>query len=154
MSRANIAKITRERFALDALSLLRDALAHGLGAPPPASKRTRKAPADATGSQTSSGAPGDGPTALAAVPAWMGDESAERAYLITKEHPVALENAVRAHGRHNARFRALAAERLQAITPADHSGCTLAHISAVRMVEAWSSAGPRPPVATQKARVA
>jgi len=33
MSRnANIAKITRERFALDALSLLRDALANGLGA--------------------------------------------------------------------------------------------------------------------------
>lgn len=105
------------------------------------SAETAESPATSTGSGT---------TALAAVPEWMGDETREKEYLSTKTDPVSLQNAVRKYGRFNARFRALAAARLQAVSHADHDGTRPEYITCVRDVERWSSEGPRQRAAARR----
>jgi hypothetical protein len=122
---------------------------------PPAGKRTRKASpaADATSSQASSGAPSDGPAALAAVPAWMGSRDAMRDHLASKTHARAVEASVRQHGRHSRAYLDLAARRVEALTPADADGARITLASCTLMVERWANEGPRPLVA-QKAKVA
>jgi hypothetical protein len=122
---------------------------------PPTGKRTRKtAPAaDATSSPASSGAPSDGPAALAAVPAWMGSTDAMRDHLSGLGHARAVEASVRKHGRHSRAYVALAAQRVEALTPADADGARITLASCTLAVERWAHEGPRPPVA-QKAKVA
>ena len=122
---------------------------------PPTGKRTRKAPtADATSSPASSGAPSDGPAALAAVPAWMGSTDAMRDHLASKTHARAVEASVRQHGRHSRAYLNLAAQRVEALTPADNDGARITLASCTLAVERWALEGPRPAVATQKAKVA
>ena len=121
---------------------------------PPAGKRTRKAPAaDATSSPASTGAPSDGPAALAAVPAWMGSTDAMRDHLSGLGHARAVEASVRKHGRHSRAYVALAAQRIEALTPADADGARITLASCTLAVERWALEGPRPVVA-QKAKVA
>jgi phage recombination protein Bet len=113
--------------------------------PPSAPKRTRKtAPAaDATSSPASSGAPSDGPAALAAVPAWMGSTDAMRDHLASKTHVRAVEASVRQHGRHSRAYLDLAARRVEALTPADADGARITLASCALAVERWAHEGPR-----------
>lgn len=122
---------------------------------PPTGKRTRKAPAaaDATSSPASSGAPSDGPAALAAVPAWMGSTDAMRDHLASKTHARAVEASVRQHGRYSRAYVELAAQRVEALTPADAADARITLASCTLAVERWALEGPRPAVA-QKAKVA
>lgn len=84
------------------------------------------------------------PQALAAVPAWAATEAGIAGYVASKDHPVALENAVRAHGRiAGAHFLTLAAQRLEALTPADEHGARATPAALYATVRRWADEGPR-----------
>lgn len=65
-----------------------------------------------------------------------------RAYLRTKGSRRELELAVRAHGRHVPGLAQIAAERLDALTPADHDGTRPTAETLRRDCERWASEGP------------
>ena len=89
---------------------------------------------------------------LAAVPEWMGSDAGMRAHLSAKTVPTAIDNSVRVHGRHSAAYRELAAQRLQAVSPADHDDTRPTIDTCRALVSRWSSEGPRPTRATSAKR--
>ncbi len=65
-----------------------------------------------------------------------------RAYLRTKGSRREIEAAVRAHGRHVPGLAQIAAERLEAVTPADHDGTRPKPETLRRECERWAAEGP------------
>lgn len=117
--------------------------------PPRGRKSARNASATADAAPVDAAPAAGAPTALAAVPVWMSSRDAMRDHLASKTHARAVEASVRAHGRHSRAYLELAAQRLEALTPADPDGARITPASCALAVERWAHEGPRP-VATRR----
>lgn len=87
----------------------------------------------------------EAPAALAAVPAWMGTRDGMRDHLASLGHARAVEASVRKHGRHARSYVELAAQRVEALTPADADGARITLASCLATATRWASEGPRAP---------
>lgn len=79
----------------------------------------------------------------AASRASVAEKGGPVAYLATKGSRPALENAVRAHGRHVTGLVDAAAARLDALTPPDAHGARVTQETLRKVVESWAAEGPR-----------
>ena len=104
-------------------------------------KSTRSNTTAADGAPAESSPAAEAPTALAAVPAWMATTDTMRDHLAALAHARAVQASVRKHGRHSRAYRELAAQRLEALTPADAHGARIAPASCVASVERWAREG-------------
>lgn len=85
----------------------------------------------------------EAPAALAAVPAWMGTRDGMRDHLASLGHARAVEASVRKHGRHARAYLELAAQRVEALTPADADGARITLASCLATATRWAAEGPR-----------
>ena len=85
----------------------------------------------------------EAPAALAAVPAWMGTRDGMRDHLASLSHVRAVEASVRKHGRHARAYVELAAQRVEALTPADADGARITLAACLATATRWAAEGPR-----------
>lgn len=112
--------------------------------PPRSGRRSaRNDAATANDTQAEAAPSAEAPAALAAVPAWMGTRDGMRDHLASLSHARAVEASVRKHGRHARAYVELAAQRVEALTPADADGSRITLASCLATATRWAAEGPR-----------
>ena len=108
-------------------------------------KSTRNDAATANDTAPEAAPSAEAPAALAAVPAWMDTRDGMRDHLASLGHARAVEASVRKHGRHARSYVELAAQRVEALTPADADGARITLASCLATATRWAAEGPRAP---------